>query len=152
MDMLQFSFRIAIPMFLPDSAFLSPFLTAKIIEDIYPNTALMVSFLILSLKTHLFGPVQRKLSFWQQYLFGNLSALILSLAVEPNQESKHTFRNPSKFSRVSEQQQLPVWSVTADAQHLFDQATFLEKALTSFNYQGMELISLCQHLQKGMHK
>lgn len=42
-------------MFLPDSAFLSPFLTAKIIEDIYPNTALMVSFLKLPLKTDFFG-------------------------------------------------------------------------------------------------
>lgn len=42
-------------MFLPDSAFLSPFLTAKIIEDIYPNTEIMVSFLKFPLKTDLFG-------------------------------------------------------------------------------------------------
>lgn len=42
-------------MFLPDSPFLSPFLTAKIIEDSYLNTELMVSFLEFPLKTDLFG-------------------------------------------------------------------------------------------------
>lgn len=44
-----------LPMFLPDSASLSPFLTAKIIEDIYPNTAVVVSFLKLPLKADSFG-------------------------------------------------------------------------------------------------
>lgn len=55
MDILYFCFSIAVPMFLPDSAFLSPFSTAKIIKDIYPYTALMVSFLKPPLKTYLFG-------------------------------------------------------------------------------------------------
>lgn len=72
MERLKFCFRIAIPIFLPDSAFLSPFWTAKIIKDIYPATAFMVLFLKLSLKTDLFG-----------LLLTSLEEIVLLAAISP---------------------------------------------------------------------